>query len=312
MDTLKDTPHLTRPEGAMPEDFHLSRRGIAGLFFFGYAAAVSPVNAQAITTPDAGLFTKTLTIPPLHDEGGYQIPAFVAMPSAPGRHKVILVVNEVFGLHDWIRDICPRFAQQGYCALAIDYFARKGNAPATTDMKALMALVSQATYPQVMDDIKAQLAWLKSEPNIGQPGIGQSGGGAFADTDHIGITGFCWGGTPVWMAAASLPEIKAGVAFYGRLEKPDDATENRPWPSDIAATLTKPVLGFYAEGDKGISLDSVARMNALLAASGKTPSHLVVMPNAQHGFMADYRPSYNADDARAAWSQALDWFAKYV
>ena len=304
-----DTPslNLTRPEGALPEDFHLSHRHIAGLVFFGYAAAVSPVNAQAITTPDTGLFAKNLTIPPLHDEGGYQIPAFVAMPAMPGRHKVIVVVNEVFGLHDWIRDICRRFAQQGYCALAIDYFARKGNAPATTDMKALMALVSQASYPQVMDDIKAQLAWLKSEPNIGQPG-----GGAFAEIGHIGITGFCWGGTPVWMAAATLPDIKAGVAFYGRLEKPDDATENRPWPSDIAASLTKPVLGFYAEGDKGISLDSVARMNAALKASGKTPSHLVVMPNAQHGFMADYRPSYNADDAKAAWSQALDWFAKYV
>jgi carboxymethylenebutenolidase len=299
--------NLTRPEGSAPQDFHVSRRGIAGLFFFGYAAAVSPVMASAITTPDTGLFTKNLTIPPLHADGDYQIPAFVAMPAAPGKHKVIIVVNEVFGLHDWIRDICRRLAQQGYCALAIDYFARKGNAPATTDMKALMALVSQADYRQVMDDIRAQLAWLTSQPDIGQPG-----GGVFADIDHVGITGFCWGGTPVWMAAATLPEIKAGVAFYGRLEKPADATEDRPWPSDIAATLTKPVLGFYADGDKGITLDSVARMNAALKASGKTPSHLVVMPNAQHGFMADYRPSYSADAAKAAWPQLLDWFARYV
>lgn len=298
--------NLTRPEGSEPDDFHLSRRGIAGLFFFGYAAAVSPVNAEAITTPDTGLFTKNLTIPPLHPEGAYQIPAYVAMPATGGKHKVVIVVNEVFGLHDWIRDICRRLALAGYCAVAIDYFARKGNAPATSDMKALMALVSQASYPQVMDDIKAQIAWLKSEPNIGQPG------GAFADVDHIGITGFCWGGTPVWMAAATLQEIKAGVAFYGRLEKPADATEARPWPSDIAASLTKPVLGFYADGDKGISLDSVARMNDALKASGKTPSHLVVMPNAQHGFMADYRPSYSADAAKAAWPQLLDWFAKYV
>ncbi len=305
-----DTPlNLTRPEGSEPEDFHLSRRGIAGLgvFFFGYAAAVSPVNAEAITTPDTGLFAKNLTIPPLHDEGGYQIPAYVAMPATPGKHKVIIVVNEVFGLHDWIRDICRRFAQQGYCALAIDFFARKGNAPATSDMKALMAIVSQAAYPQVMDDINAQIAWLKSQPNIGQPG-----GRAFADTDHLGITGFCWGGTPVWMAAATVPEVKAGVAFYGRLEKSADSTENRPYPIDIAATLTKPVLGFYADGDKGIGQDSVARMNAALKASGKTPSHLVVMPNTQHGFMADYRPSYSADAAKAAWTQALDWFGKYV
>ncbi|MGZ3305204.1 MAG: dienelactone hydrolase family protein [Asticcacaulis sp.] len=305
---MMDTPlNLTRPEGAEPEDFHVSRRGIAGLFFFGYALAVSPVNAETITTPDAGLFTKNLTIPPLHDEGGYQIPAYVAMPATPGTHKVIIVVNEIFGLHDWIRDICRRFAHQGYCAVALDFFARKGNAAAISDFPALMALVSQAGYPQVMGDIQAALNWLKSEPKIGQPGDKP-----FADMDHVGITGFCWGGTPVWMAAATLPEIKAGVAFYGRLEKSDNSGENRPWPIDIASSLTRPVLGFYADGDKGIGADSVARMNAALKASGKTPSHLVVMPNTQHGFMADYRPSYNADAAKQAWTQTLDWFGKYL
>ena len=303
--------NLTRPDGAEPRDFHMSRRGIAGLFFFGYAAAVSPVNAQAITTPEDGLFTKNLTLPPLRDEGGYQIPAYVAMPAAPGRNKVIIVVNEVFGLHDWIRDICRRYAHEGYCALAIDFFARKGNAPATSDMTALMALVSQATYPQVMDDIKAQIAWLKSEPDIGQFG-GQPGGRAFADTDHIGITGFCWGGTPVWMAAATIPDIKAGVAFYGRLQKPDTSTEDRPWPLDIAGSLQKPVLGFYADGDKGISLDTVQKMNDALKASGATPSHLIVEPNSQHGFMADYRPPYNPDAAKDAWGKTLDWFGKYL
>ncbi len=313
MDAPQNTSlHLTRPEGSAPEDFHMSRRGVAGLFFFGYAAAVSPVNAEAITTPDTGLFTRNLTIPPLKDEGGYQIPAYVAMPAAPGKHKVIIVVNEIFGLHDWIRDMCRRFARQGYCALAIDFFARKGNAPATADMQALQAIVAQAKYPQVMDDIRAQIAWLKSEPAIFGDSGGQPGGGAFADTGHIGITGFCWGGTPVWMAAATIPEIKAGVAFYGRLEKSANATEDRPYPIDIAASLAKPVLGFYADGDKGIGQDSVARMNAALAASGKTPSHLVVVPNAQHGFMADYRPSYSAEGARMAWPQMLDWFAKYV
>ena len=302
---------LTRPEGSEPQDFHVSRRGVAqtfsSLFFFGYAAAVSPVNAEAITTPEDGLFARNLTIPPLKDEGGYQIPAYVAMPATPGKHKVIIVVNEIFGLHDWIRDICRRYAHQGYCAVAIDFFARKGNAPATADMQALMAIVSQAGYPQVMDDIRAQIAWLKSEPNIGQ-----AGGGAFADTDHIGITGFCWGGTPVWMAAATIPDIKAGAAFYGRLQKPDTSTEDRPWPLDIAATLQKPVIGFYADGDKGISLDSVQKMNDALKASGKTPSHLVVEANSQHGFMADYRPSYSETAAKDAWGKTLDWFSQYL
>ncbi len=303
--------NLTRPEGNEPDDFHVSRRGIAGLFFFGYAAAVSPVNAEAITTPEDGLFTKNLTIPPLNHEtisgASYQIPAYVAMPAAPGKNKVIIVVNEIFGLHDWIRDICRRYAHEGYCAVAIDFFARHGNAPATADMQALMGIVSQATYPQVMDDIRAQIAWLKSEPDIGQ-----ADGGAFADTDHIGITGFCWGGTPVWMAAATIPDIKAGVAFYGRLQRPDNSTEDRPWPLDIAASLQKPVLGFYADGDKGISLDSVQKMNDALKASGATPSHLIVEPESQHGFMADYRQSYSETAARDAWGKTLEWFRMYV
>lgn len=298
--------NLTRPEGSQPGDFHVSRRGIAGLFFFGYAAAVSPVMASAITTPEDGLFTKNLTIPPLKDEGGYQIPAYVAMPAAPGRNKVIIVVNEVFGLHDWIRDICRRYAHEGYCAVAIDFFARHGNAASTSDMQALMGIVSQATYPQVMDDIGAQIAWLKSEPDIGQPG-----GGAFADTDHIGITGFCWGGTPVWMAAATIPDIRAGVAFYGRLQEPDTSTEDRPWPLDVAGSLQKPVLGFYADGDKGISLSSVQMMNDALKAGG-TPSHIIVEADSQHGFMADYRQSYNEVAARDAWGKTLEWFKTYV
>jgi len=299
--------HLTRPEGAPPEDFHLSRRGIAGLFFAGYALAVGPVSAQTITTDDAGLIAKNLTIPPLRDEGGYQIPAYIAMPATPGRHKVIIVVNEVFGLHDWIRDVCRRFAHLGYCAVAMDFFARKGNAASISDFPELMKLVSQAGYPQVMGDIQAALNWLKSQPDAGQ-----ADAAPFADMDHVGITGFCWGGTPVWMAAATLPEVKAGVAWYGRLEKSADSTEDRPYPIDIAAILTKPVLGLYAAEDKGITPDSVQRMNATLAAAGKSPSHLILFDGAQHGFFADYRPSYNPDQAAVAWADCLDWFAKYL
>jgi len=299
--------HLTRPEGSKPEDFHMSRRGIAGLFFAGYALAVGPAGAQTITTDDAGLIAKNLTIPPLNDEGGYRIPAYIAMPAAPDTHKVVIVVNEVFGLHDWIRDVCRRFAHQGYCAVAMDFFARKGNAPAISDFPELMKLVSQATYPQVMGDIQAALNWLRSQPDVGQPD-----GAAFADLDHVGITGFCWGGTPVWMAAATMPEIKAGVAWYGRLEKPADSTEERPWPIDIAATLTKPVLGLYGGEDKGITPDSVQRMNNALAKAGKSPSHIILFDGAQHGFFADYRPSYSPNQAKVAWQDCLDWFAKYV
>lgn len=294
--------NLTRPEGSEPQDFHLSRRGIAGLFFAGYALSTGPVNAAAITTDAVGLIAQNLTIPPLKDEGGYQIPAYVATPDKPGKHPVVLVISEVFGLHDYIRDICRRLAHQGYTAMALDYFARKGNAAALTDFAQVKVLVEAASYPQVMGDLQASLNWLKKQP--------------YADMSRVGITGFCWGGTPVWMAAATMPEIKAGVAWYGRLEKPAATdfmgAESRPWPADIAASLTKPVLGLYADGDKGITLDSVARMNAALKASGKTPSHIVVMENSQHAFFADYRPSYNEVTAKAGWADLLDWFGKYL
>lgn len=307
--------HLTRPEGSEPQDFHLSRRGIAGLFFAGYALSTLPANAQAITTDTEGLFAKNLTIPPLTPEGDYQIPAYVAMPEKAGKSPVVIVVSEVFGLHEYIRDICRRLAKQGYCALAIDYFARKGNAAAAPDFDTVKALVEAASYKQVMSDIQAQLNWLKSAPDIGQK-HGLFSGKGFADMSRIGITGYCWGGSPVWMAAATLPEIKAGVAWYGRLEKPPVGqfmgNEERQWPIDIAASLTKPVLGLYADGDQGIPLDSVKRMNDALKASGKTPSHILVEAGTQHAFFADYRASYNEKAAKDGWSQLLGWFDKYL
>ena len=307
---------LTRPEGAGPHDFHLSRRGLAGLFFAGYALSTQPVQAQTITTPSDGLIAMDLTLPPREPEGGYQIPAYVALPEKADRAPVVLVVCEVFGLHDWIRDVCRRLAQQGYVALAIDYFARKGNAAAAVDFDTVKALVEAASYRQVMDDLQASIDWLKSNPDVGQ-GHGFFGKRKiFADMDRVGITGFCWGGTPVWMAAATMPEIKAGVAWYGRLEKPNSdqfmGGEVRPWPADIAATLTRPVLGLYADGDQGITLDSVQRMNDALKASGKTPSHLIVMPNTQHAFFADYRSSYNEAAAKAGWADLLGWFKQYL
>lgn len=307
---------LTRPEGSLPEDFHLSRRGLtAGLFFAGYALSTGPVNAQAITTATDGLIAKDLTIPPLHPEGDYQIPAYIAVPKKPDAYPVVIVISEVFGLHEYIRDICRRFAHQGYCAIAIDFFARKGNAAAAQDFDTVKALVEAAHYPQVMADIQAQINWLRSEPDIGQKHT-LFGSRRFADMARVGITGFCWGGTPVWMAAATMPEIKAGVAWYGRLEKPANTEfmggEDRPWPIDIAATLAKPVLGLYADGDQGIPVASVQRMNDALAAARKTPSHITVMEGTQHAFFADYRASYNKDAAEKAWASTLDWFGRYV
>ena len=290
---------------------HLSRRGVAGTFFFGYAVAALGAEAAPITTASDGLWTKDLTIAPEKDEGAYQIPAFIAMPAKPGHHKVVLVVSEIFGLHDYIRDVCRRLAAQGYVALALDYFARKGILAGMSDFKQIMPIVQATPYTQVMSDLKAALKFLKTLPDLGQPV------GAKPDMNHVGVTGFCWGGAVVWMAAATLPEITAGVAWYGRLEAPapnpnGPQPEVRQWPIDIAASLSKPVLGLYGEKDTGISLDSVGRMNAALAASGKTPSHIKVFPGAPHGFHADYRPSYTEAAAKEGWADLSDWFARYL
>ncbi|MFT4090614.1 MAG: dienelactone hydrolase family protein [Asticcacaulis sp.] len=300
---------LTRPEGSEPEDFHLSRRGLAGLFFAGYALSAGQLNAAAITTSSEGLIAHDLTIPSA--DPAYQIPAYIALPEKAKNRPVIIVVPEVWGLHDYIRDTCRRLAHAGYVALSFDPFARKGIAAAITDFAEVRKLVEQAPHTQVMSDLNQLINWLKSNPDVGQ-----SKGTHFADTSRIGITGFCWGGAVTWMAAAQIPDIKAGVAWYGRLErpKPEDflGAEDRLWPADVIPDLTRPVLGLYASDDAGIPQAGVDRANAALKASGKTPGHIKVFPDTKHAFHADYRPSYKAEAATEGWNDLLAWFSKYL
>lgn len=304
---------LTRPEGSEARDFHVSRRGIAGLFFAGYALGAGAAAAQSpITTPSAGLIAKDLTVP---TDSDYAIPAYIALPQDAKRRPVVLVVPEIFGLHDYLRDVCRRLAHQGYVALTFDPFARKGNAAALKDTAEIRKLVETATNEQVMGDLKTLIAWLKTNPDVGQS-KGVFGKTKFANTSRIGITGFCWGGAVTWMAASSIPDIKAGVAWYGRLERPAATDflgkEDRQWPIDRAADLRRPVLGLYAGQDGGISLESVERMNAALKASGKTPSHIEVYKDAKHGFHADYRALYNEKAAKEGWAELLKWFETYL
>ncbi|WP_140984234.1 dienelactone hydrolase family protein [Asticcacaulis tiandongensis] len=304
---------LTRPEGFEPEDFHLSRRGLAGLFFAGYALSAGQLNAAAITTSSSGLIAKDLTI--ASGDAGYEIPAYIALPETAHNRPVIIVVPEVWGLHDYIRDTCRRLAHAGYVALAFDPFARKGIAAAITDFSEVRKLVEQAPHTQVMGDLNQLISWLKSNPDVGQ-NVGQDAGKPFADTTRMGITGFCWGGAVTWMAAAQIPDIKAGVAWYGRLERPNPedflGAEDRLWPADVIPDLTKPVLGLYASDDAGIPQETVDRANAALKASGKTPSHIKVFADSKHAFHADYRPSYKPEAAREGWNDLLAWFGKYL
>jgi len=259
----------------------------------GFAAAVSPVRADTvITTGTEGLTAGEVKIP----VAGGEIPAYRAMPAKGGRFPVVLVVQEIFGVHEHIRDVCRRFAKEGYLAVAPELYARQGDPSKYTDWKQLYSeIVLKVPDAQVMSDLDAAVAW-----------AGKSGSG---DVSRVGVTGFCWGGRIVWLYAAHSATLKAGVAWYGRLA--GETTPLQPkYPLDVAAELKAPVLGLYGGRDQGIPLADVEKMRAALAAA-KSPSEIVVFPDADHGFNADYRPSYRAEDAKEGWRRCLAWFRKH-
>ena len=254
----------------------------------GFAAAVQPVTAETLATDSAGLEAGEVKIPTADGD----IPAYRAMPSAAGPHAVVLVVQEIFGVHEHIRDVCRRFAKQGYCAIAPELYARQGDVSKYTDYRDIISnVVSKVPDAQVMSDLDATTRW-----------AGDHGG----DAKRVGVTGFCWGGRIVWLYSAHSPTLKAGVAWYGRLV--GTTNELQPtYPIDVAAKLKAPVLGLYGGKDDGIPMPDVERMQAALKAA-KSPSKIVVFPDAPHGFHADYRPSYRPEDAKDAWQQCLAWF----
>jgi len=274
--------NLTRPEGSEPEDFEVTRRAAVGMFFAGYALAAVSAEAAPIVTPDKGLTIEEVFVP---NGAPKPLPAYVARPAGGARHGAILVVNEIFGIHAYIKDICRRLAHLGYVAIAPDFFYRAGaNLPAMTSIDEIRPIVAQATVPQVDGDVRAVTEWLKKQ--------------RFVKRDRIGITGFCWGGAVVWRSAMVDPDIKAGVAWYGQL-KP---------LIPRAAELKAPVLGLYGALDQGIPQTDVEAMRAALKAAGKAQSDIRVYPDAQHGFHADYRASYNEADAKDGWARMLAFF----
>lgn len=287
---------LLTPEG----NFDPTRRTIAtSLFFAGYASAAVSACAQPVTTPSDELIVEDVHI---NGAGGYRLPAYVARPSGAGRKGAVIVVNEIFGIHDYIKDVCRRFAREGFVAIAPDYFDRAGDPAPMTDYNAIREIVGQASYEQVMGDTSGAVDWLRAAD--------------FVDAEKLGITGFCWGGSVVWMAAAHIGNLKAGVAWYGRLVAPAagdfGAEAGREWPLDVAAAIAIPVLGLYGSEDRGISQADVERMRAALAAAGNpTGSKIVVFQGAGHGFHADYRDSYNAEAASDGWRRCLAWFREH-
>jgi carboxymethylenebutenolidase len=255
----------------------------------GFAAAVRPTAAEAVITTDAeGLVAGTVKIA----VAGGEMPAYRAMPAAGTGHPIVLVVEEIFGVHEHIRDVCRRLAKEGYLAVAPELFARQGDPTQLTEPKRIIEeIVARTPDRQVMADLDATAAW--AEKNGG-------------DGSRLFVTGFCWGGRIVWLYAAHSAKLRAGVAWYGRLDGARNALQPR-YPFDVIPVLKAPVLGLYGGADEGIPAKQVARMKAGLGAI-RSKSEIVVYPDAPHGFHADYRPSYREADARDGWLRLLAWF----
>ena len=273
------------------------RRFIVGALGAGFALAVQPLSAQTmIRTDNVGLDAGEIGIPT--DDG--EIPAYRAQPTGSRRHwPVVLVVQEIFGVHDYIKDVCRRLAKQGYLAIAPELYARQGDPRQYKDIQEVLAkVVSKVPDTQVLADLDACVAWA------------QAHGG---DTARLGITGFCWGGRIVWLYAAHNRQVKAGVAWYGRLVgQPSELSPTNP--IDLAGRLYAPVLGLYGGTDASIPLATVDQMRMALADSGdpaSKESKFQVYGDAGHAFHADYRPSYRKDAAEDGWQRMLAWFRKH-
>ncbi len=280
-----DQPSDRKP----PSDTQLSRRAfLAGGITAGFALAVLPVSAQTLTTDSNGLTVGEVQIPVADGS----IPGYRAMPSSGGPFATVLVVHEIFGVHEHIKDICRRLAKLGYLAVAPALYAREGDVGRMSDMRGIMQVVAKVPDRQVASDLDSTVAWAKSTGK--------------ADTGKLAITGFCWGGRQVWLYAAHNPALKAGVSWYGPLERPK--TEMSPEnPIDLVQQINVPILGLYGGADAGIPVAQVDAMRAALKAAGK-PSEIIVYPDAPHGFNADYRASYRPDAARDGWKRMTLWF----
>jgi carboxymethylenebutenolidase len=276
----------------MDKDITITRRAFAATgLVTGFTMAAGPLNAAAIVTDTKGIVAGEVSV--AVSDG--HIPAYRAHPAGKADRPVVLVTQEIFGVHEHMKDLCRRFAKLGYYAIAPSLYARFGD-PGKYDMGHIQDLVtdivSKVPDDEVMTDLDSTVAFAKGEG---------------ADTAKLAITGFCWGGRVVWLYAAHNHDLKAGAAWYGPLAGKTNSL--RPKTAiDLAAEVKAPVLGLYAGLDKGITAADIDAMRAALAKAGNTKSRIDVFPDAQHGFNADYRDTYNEKDAKDAWARMLAWF----
>lgn len=271
----------------------VTRRGfVMTALATGFALAARPVSGETLKTDVDGLSAGEVKIP---TSDGI-IPAYRAMPVQGGPFAVVLVVQEIFGVHEHIKDVCRRLAKLGYLAVAPELYARYGDVSKISDTNEILTkVVSKVPDSQVMADLDAAVDWAM-----------HSGAG---NIQKLGITGFCWGGRIVWLYAAHSTQLKAGVAWYGRLAgKPSEMQAQHP--IDVVSLLKAPVLGLYGANDQGIPLETVEQMQKALK-DANNPSQIIVYPDTPHGFHADYRPSYRKEQAQAGWKRLQAWFKQY-
>jgi len=278
-------------EGFSPREQWTRRGFVMTSLITGFALSMQPVSADTITTDTKGLDAGEVKVPV--KDGS--IPAYRAMPDKGGPFPTVLVVQEVFGVHEHIKDLCRRLAKLGYFAIAPELYARQGDPSKYTDIPALISeIVVKVPTEQVLSDLDAAEAYARSTGK--------------ADTAKLAVTGFCWGGWATWMYAAHNPDLKAAVPWYGSDRKISDIIPKNP--VDIAGSVKCPVLAFYGGQDQVIPPETVDKRQAACKAAGKT-CEAKVYPDAPHGFNADYRPSYRPDDAKDAWARMLAWFKEH-
>ena len=271
----------------------LAKVGAAGVGLAGFAIAATPVAGKVISTAADGLAVADATVP----SDGFRVPIYEARPAAAGKYPVVVVIPEVFGMHEHIRDVTRRFAREGFLAVTFEPYAREGGVMHLPDLDAVRKVVDPVPDPRVMADLDAILAWIKKHPS--------------ARADRIGMTGFCRGGMYTLLYAARNRELRAAVPWYGQLRPALTPGVRTVGPLDVAAQINAPVLGLYGAEDLGIPVSDVKTLEAALKAAGKT-AEFVIYPGAPHAFFADYRPSYRPEAARDAWARCIAWFNMYL
>ncbi len=279
--------------GGLSRREFLARVGVAGVGLAGFAIAATPVAGQVIKTPDAGLTIDTGKVA----SGDFQVPIYTACPAAPGKYPAVLVIPEIFGMHEHIMDVTRRFAKAGFLSITFEPYAREGGVLNLPDIDAVRKVVDPVPDARIMGDLDAIVAYARKHPA--------------ARAGRIGVTGFCRGGMYTLLYAARSREVKAAVAWYGQIRPIKTPGVRTAGPLDVADEINPPVLGLYGGEDLGIPVADVKAMEAALKAAGKT-AEFVIYPGTPHAFFADYRPSYRPEAARDAWGRCLAWFNRYL